>query len=85
MRCLRSWLRDEINHKDKSMILMVFICHGDEHGYLHSTDGMGLTIHDLVGTLTDVKNLVGKPKALFVNACRGGKLWWSFKPTFHDQ
>ncbi len=74
MRRLRNQLSNEKLHQNKSMVLVVFIGHGDENGYLHSIDGNGLAIHDLVGTLTDVQTLVGKPKAFFVNACRGGKL-----------
>ncbi len=55
------------------MVAFNFLGHGTEHGVLKSADGLGngLQIGDIVGTLTDVKSLVGKPKLLFLNACRG--------------
>ncbi len=75
MRWIRNWLSREENHTGSSMVAFNYVGHGTEHGILTSADGQGcgLQISDIVGTLTDVKCLVGKPKLLFLNACRGGK------------
>ncbi len=57
------------------MVAFNFIGHGTEYGMLRTANrlGNGLLVDDIVGTLTDVKALVGKPKLLFLNACRGCK------------
>ncbi len=81
MRELCVWLRDEENHQDTSMVVIVIISHGDSQGNIKSVEGNGISIYHLIGTLNDVKTLVGKPKAIFVNACRGGKGWFFFCRT----
>ena len=62
-------------HRDMSMVAFNIITHGSNDGWLRSADkeGVGLHVDDIVGTLTDVETLRGKPKILFLNACRGGK------------
>ncbi len=71
MRKLRTWLADEENHHGNSMVVMVVISHGNETK-LFSVDGDGWEIKDLQGTLCDIEALMGCPKLLFLQACRGG-------------
>ncbi len=76
MREVRNWLAKPETHKDTSMVAFNIVAHGSKDGWLRSADKEGeggLHVHDVVGTLTDVKTLQGKPKLLFLNACRGGK------------
>ncbi len=81
MRWIRNWLSKDENHRGSSMVAFNFLGHGTEHGLLKTADGegVGLMIGDVVGTLSDVKCLVGKPKLLFLNACRGCK--YEFLPS----
>ena len=76
MRQIRNWLALPQTHEDMSMVAFNIITHGSKDGWLRSADkeGEGLHTHDIVGTLTDVETLRGKPKLLFLNACRGGKM-----------
>ncbi len=61
------------------MVAFNIVTHGSTDGWLRSVDkeGDGLHVNDIVGTLTDVETLQGKPKLLFLNACRGGKIFFS--------
>ena len=74
MRQLRNWLAQSETHNGMSMVAVNIITHGSHDGWLRSADkgGAGLHVQDIVGTLTDVESLRGKPKLLFLNACRGG-------------
>ncbi len=74
MREIRDWLRDEDTHKDSSMVAINIIAHGTKEGFIRSVgDGYGWFLPDIIGTLSDVKALSGKPKLFFINACRGCK------------
>ncbi len=67
-------LGNEKNHEGASMVVVNILTHGGRGGHLCSADqGHGYHVPDLVGTLTDVKALHGKPKIFFFNACRGGE------------
>ncbi len=67
-------LRKESTYMGASMVVINVIAHGERGGHLCSTDqGIGWHIPDIIGTLTDVKSLHGKPKIFFFNACRGGE------------
>ncbi len=66
-------LGNEEKHTGSSMVVVNVLTHGGRGGHLSSAEnGHGFFIPDLVGTLTDVKALHGKPKIFFFNACRGG-------------
>ncbi len=74
MRKIRKELGEESTHEGASMVVINIITHGGRGGVLCSADqGHGLHIPDLIGTLTDVEALRGKPKIFFFNACRGGE------------
>ena len=75
MRKIRDWMRDPKQHKNASMFAFNMIAHGTQDGWLKSAeeDGGGLHINDILGSLKDVKTLQGKPKVLFIDACRGSK------------
>ncbi len=78
MREIRHWLEEERTHKNMSMVIVNIIAHGSEGGKLLRSaqpGGRGWYIDDIVGALKDNKALVGKPKVLFINACRGGKVY----------
>ncbi len=67
-------LGKEENHEGASMVVVNILSHGGGGGHVCATDKKhGLHVPDLVGTLTDVKALYGKPKIFFFNACRGGR------------
>ena len=75
MRQLKRNLGEESMHKGASMVVINVLTHGNKDGHLSAVDGgHGWYIQDLVGTLTDVEALRGKPKIFFFNACRGGKV-----------
>ncbi len=81
MRSIRNWLALPQTHEGMSMVAFNIISHGSKDGWLRSADseGEGLHVHDVIGTLTDVETLRGKPKLLFLNACRGGKIIFLLK------
>ncbi len=54
------------------MVIVNVIAHGTDAGFLRSKDGLGWHTDDIIGTLTDVDTLSGKPIIMFINACRGG-------------
>ena len=55
------------------MAIVHFMAHGISSGFLRSTDGNGLQISDLIGTLTDVTTLAGKPKLFFISTFKERK------------
>ncbi len=64
-------MRKEETHSGMSMFALGILTHGTEDGWLrpvHET-GHGWYLPDIVGTLSDVKALFGKPKLFFINAC----------------
>ncbi len=74
MRSIRRWLEREATHQNMSMVSINIISHGTKEGFFKKAgdDGYGLFLPDLVGTLCENKELAGKPKLFFINACRGG-------------
>lgn len=56
-------------------IIVVFLSHGDEDGIIYTRDKES-TLFDFINMLTPdrVPQLVGRPKIILVQACRGGKL-----------
>ena len=79
MRLIRNWLAMPQTHQGMSMVAFIIVTHGSKDGWLRSAEkeGVGLHVDDIVGTLNDVETLRGKPKLLFLNACRGGR-WQRF-------
>ena len=57
------------------MVAVNIITHGSEDGWLRpaNNQGHGWYTLDIVGELSDVDTLIGKPKLFFINACRGSK------------
>ena len=55
---------------------MVIICHGNNRGQLKDVDKRkAWDIEELIGDLSKVETLVGKPKIMILQCCRGG---WDF-------
>ncbi len=78
MRQIRKELGEDSTHEGASMVVINVITHGGRDGHLCSAGkGHGLHIPDLIGTLTDVEALRGKPKIFFFNSCRGGEAIYS--------
>ncbi len=73
MRMIRKWLRKEETHSGMSMFALCILTHGTEDGWLRPVHdaGHGWYLPDIIGTISDVKELSGKPKLFFINACRG--------------
>ncbi len=70
MRTLRNWISDQKLHRDKSMVYVHILAHGTSSGFIKSTDGNGIHINDLIGTLTDIPTLNGKPKLVFITTVK---------------
>ena len=74
MRRLLDWIEDEQEHKGKSMLVLAVIAHGDSNEWLMSAEReRSWRVPDLITSMCDNKSLVGQPKVLFLQACRGGK------------
>ena len=77
MKDLRTWFETSATHNGKSMMILAVITHGDRQEWLYSADKpnriKGWHIQDLVYSLCTIKTLLGKPKVLFLQACRGSK------------
>ena len=66
-------LKDE-THVDCNSFLLTIICHGNDKGHLLDKNKKRAWItEDIVGDLSEVETLQGKPKILVVQACRGSK------------
>ena len=64
---------DKGNHKDCNSFLLTIIFHGNKQGHLKDIDGnLGWNTEDFIGDLSVVKTLLGKPKVVIVQSCRGG-------------
>ena len=67
-------LGKEETHTGSSMCLVNILTHGGDNGHLCGVNkSPGFHIPFLVGTLSDVEALRGKPKVFFISACRGRK------------
>ncbi len=75
MREIRRMLEKEETHVKHSVVAVNIIAHGDSQGHIRSAGNnpVGWHLPDIVGCLSDVQTLHGKPKLFFVNACRGCK------------
>lgn len=63
------------DHTHNDCFLCVILTHGDDGGVIYGTDG-NIPLDDLIAYVlpNKCKNLAGKPKLFFVQACRGTKL-----------
>ena len=73
MARIKRWILTEENYKDVNCLLTTVLCHGDEKGHLSAAGGnRGWFVEDFVQDLSLVDNLLGKPKILVLQSCRGG-------------
>ena len=76
MRKLKKWILDESNHRDSNTFLMTVVAHGNSQGQLaFANDDGSWNTEDFIGDLSEVDSLVGKPKILLLETCRGGKFF----------
>ena len=74
MRKLKRWIMDNKTHEDSNTFVLTIICHGNKHGYLLDKNrSKAWDTEDFVGDLSEVETLLGKPKILIIQACRGRK------------
>ena len=74
MRELKRWLLDKDTHRASNCVMIAFIGHGDDKGWLRDKDDKNAwLLEDFLGDLSLVETLQGKPKIVVVQACRGSK------------
>ena len=72
MREIKRWLLSEETHQDSNCVAITLICHGNEEGWLLDTNRRrAWMLEDFVADLGLVETLVGRPKLMVVQACRG--------------
>ena len=65
---------NEENHRDNNCLAFTIICHGNDKGHLLDKYKKKAWDTELfVGDLSVVKTLVGKPKIIVIQACRGSE------------
>ena len=73
MREIKRWIMDKDNHTDCNTFLLTIICHGNKQGHLlDKFKTKGWDTEDFVGDLSVVETLIGKPKLMIIQSCRGG-------------
>ena len=76
MRKIRRWIMNKENHVDSNCFTLTIICHGNEKGHLLDKNKSLAWMTELfVADLSDVETLVGKPKIIVIQACRGCKYY----------
>ena len=74
MAVLKNKILDKETHVNSNCFLLAIICHGNNKGHLLDKNRMkGWVLEDFITDLYVVQTLVGKPKILVVNSCRGGR------------
>ena len=74
MREIRAWIMKEENHRESNSLIVTVICHGNEHGdLLDKNKTLAWNVELFVQDLNLVSTLVGKPKILVIQSCRGSK------------
>ncbi len=74
MRDLKRWVMQDETHRDSNCVLITFIGHGDDKGWLKDKDKrIAWHLEDFLGDLSVVDTLLGKPKIVVVQACRGSE------------
>ena len=83
MREIKRWIIDKDNHKDCNTFFLTIICHGTKQGHLlDKYNSKGWDTEDFVADLSVVKTLLGKPKTVIIQSCRGGlKLYYLILST----
>ena len=72
MRRLNKWIMADENHVDSNCFALTIICHGNDKGHLLDKNKSLAWMTELfVADLSDVETLVGKPKIIVIQACRG--------------
>ena len=65
---------DKENHKESNCLVVTILCHGNEHGnLLDKNKAVAWKVELFVQDLSLVTTLVGKPKILVIQSCRGSK------------
>ena len=83
MRKVRKWIMNDDNHTDSNCFALTIICHGNDKGHLLDKNKTLAWMTELfVADLSDVETLVGKPKIITIQACRGRKYWQDFFSSF---
>ena len=70
MEKLQEWILSENNHSDSNSFFLTALCHGNDKG--HVTDRNRKEMWDtegLMGDLSEVESLTGKPKILIIQTC----------------
>ena len=74
MDTVERWIMDKGNHIDCNCFALAIISHGNESGDLFVEPGKpGWDLEPFIEQLSRVETLVGKPKIIVINACRGSK------------
>ena len=72
MRKLQTWMSNDETHVDCNCFALTAICHGNSQGHLKDKNrNKAWDIEMLVGYLSDVETLKGKPKIIVIQSCRG--------------
>ena len=72
MRKIRRWIMSKENHVDSNCFTLTIICYGNEKGHLlDKSRSLAWMTELFVADLSDVETLVGKPKIIVIQACRG--------------
>ena len=87
MRKVKKWIMDDDNHAESNCFALTIICHGNDKGHLLDKNRRKAWDMELfVGELSDVETLIGKPKIITIQACRGRKYFsgrrFSSKPLY---
>ena len=82
MRKLKRWIIDNKNHDNSNTFLLTIICHGNKQGHLlDKNKSKAWDTEEFIGDLCEVEALIGKPKILTIQCCRGCK---NFLLSFQD-
>ena len=72
MANLQKEIMTDETHKESNCVMITIICHGNRKGeLLNRYMKKGWILEDFVAKLSDVPSLLGKPKIMLVQACRG--------------
>ena len=73
MKKIRQRIMKTENHIDSNAFLLAFIGHGNKTGdILDKNKTRSWNIEEFIVELNDVDTLIGKPKVMVIQACRGG-------------